>query len=261
MKNFLIKIKEYYGLNKASAIIMFFIGVILISSLLMMNTMANISSFWSVDIDEKPLPDIVHEILPLSMTNQGIVLATVDISMYSFLVFTVLAVLTRRDAVNIGIRMFSTISISYLLRILIVTQTNLPSPTSNCRKIVKNFLTEFGQDRCGDLIYSGHTIPLTICIYTWLTYSFFKSFLGELLKNILRTRVAILGYSTLFMIIICRMHYTIDVILAIYSTTSVWIIYGLIWNKYLINEKYFNEIYRKDAKIQKDCNKNPRNLN
>ncbi|EJW03963.1 hypothetical protein EDEG_01730 [Edhazardia aedis USNM 41457] len=250
MPNIIIKIKEYYGINKSSIVITCATGFFLLSSLFMMNTMANISSFWSIDAEKIGLPDTLHEIVSLNMENRTSIKNTVDIIMYALIGLTTFAVITRRDAINIAIRIFFVISISYLLRICVVSQTNLPPPSINCRKIVTNFLTEFGQDRCGDLIFSGHTIPLTVCSYTWLTYSFFEDFIGKIMKHILSICIALVGFITVFLIIICRNHYTIDVILAIYTTTSVWIIYGYIWDKYLIKEKFFKEIYHKQISEQ-----------
>ncbi|EJW03964.1 hypothetical protein EDEG_01731 [Edhazardia aedis USNM 41457] len=211
----------------------------------MMNTMANISSFWSIDAEKTGLPDIIHEIFLVNIQEEQKLINIVDMNMYTLMILTTLAVIARRDAINITIRVFFVISIAYLMRICVVSQTNLPPPSINCRKVVTNFLTEFGQDRCGDLIFSGHTIPLTVCSYTWLTYSFFEDFIGKIMKHILSICIALVGFITVFLIIICRNHYTIDVILAIYTTTSVWIIYGYIWDKYLIHEKYFKEIYHK----------------
>ena len=70
---------------------------------------------------------------------------------------------------------------------------------------------------CGDMMFSGHTVIFVLLALIWTQYLFpgprFRAVrLGAWLWNLLG----------LFMIVVTRLHYTIDVLVAVYVTCSLW---------------------------------------
>lgn len=70
---------------------------------------------------------------------------------------------------------------------------------------------------CGDMMFSGHTVIFVLLALVWTHYLFpgprFRAArAGAWLWNLLG----------LFMIVVTRLHYTIDVLVAVYVTCSLW---------------------------------------
>lgn len=194
-----------------------------------MNTMANISSFWSLDKEDHPtLPDVFFEFFKHENLKK-----TIDVMMNLLIITTFLCILLRRNALLIYYRLFTCISISYFLRMSTVSLTNLPTPNVYCNKIVKNMFTTFSYNRCGDVMFSGHALIITLCALTWSSYDLLVK---KQLSNVACLFVWITTITTYIFIILTRNHYSIDVLLSVYITGSVWIIYGYVWDKYLCKE-------------------------
>lgn len=103
--------------------------------------------------------------------------------------------ISKKDIKKIN-KVILTIAILYFLRCISYSITILPSP-SKCK------LTLTGG--CGDLLFSGHFIILTISLYL-----IYKNM--SLLYKIIGTIIFILAiYTTLY----CRNHYSIDIFISI----------------------------------------------
>ncbi|KAM0676332.1 sphingomyelin synthase [Gurleya vavrai] len=200
-----------------------------------MNTMANISSFWSLDKDDHPpLPDVFFEFFQKENLKD-----IIDLMMNALIFFTFIFILMRRDAIQIYVRLFICISICYFCRMSTVALTNLPTPNLNCNKIVKNMFTTFNYNRCGDVMFSGHALIITLCAFVWSSYDLL---ILEKLSHYAALFIWITTFIIYVFIILARNHYSIDVLLSIYVTGSVWIIYGYIWRKYLCKESFCKDI-------------------
>lgn len=223
------KFQERYKITKTSSLLFIVSFSIAIFSLLLMNTMANISSFWSVDKEDgPPLPDMFFE-----YSSRKPFAKIVDILMNTLIGMTIFLIFIKREAIQIFFRFFVCLSISYFLRMSTVGLTNLPSPNVDCLKIVNNMLTTFTFNRCGDAMFSGHTLIVMICALTWSSYD---------LLPYLSNMVWVFSFIIFMGILFARNHYTIDVLLAIYITGSVWVIYGWIWDRYLCKEEIFSHL-------------------
>lgn len=225
------KAKRRYKITKKSAALLagsFLFGLF---TLLLMNTMANISSYWSVGTTLEPLPDFTFEVF----SEQGS-RTLVDYLMNSLIAITMLCILIRRNAIEIYFRFFVCMMIAYLLRMTTVSFTNLPSPNSTCIKIVKNMLTTFTYERCGDLIFSGHSLIVMVCALIWSSYDLL---LNKNLSRLGCVSAWAVSFTIFMLILTTRNHYTVDVLLSIYVTGSIWIIYGFVWEKYLAKEDIF----------------------
>ncbi|KAK9721186.1 hypothetical protein K7432_003619 [Basidiobolus ranarum] len=113
----------------------------------------------------------------------------------------------------------------YFYRGFTIVSTTLPPPkecvpiyTSNFRDLLqRGSLMIVGADRsCTDNIYSGHTMILTSSLINWFIYGRFR------ILKLYAILHAIAGYYT---IIASHLHFTVDVLLAIFITYAIYIIY------------------------------------
>ena len=119
-------------------------------------------------------------------------------------------------------------AIAYFGRTLSVPMTLLPNPDTECVPTVGRttsvllsiILVPFGATvTCSDVFYSGHTIPITCAILTWMDYLTLRRHIRFL--GITVSSLALVG------IIVTHFHYTVDVVYAVVVTTVVWKLYHL----------------------------------
>jgi len=113
------------------------------------------------------------------------------------------------------------------LRIVTFLVTSLPGPNYHCRPNSKEYDPPRGlydifarQDpftHCGDLVFSSHTIFIMLCVLTWKKYSG----LPEWSYYCIYVFVLIFGAA----VISARKHYTLDVVVAMYTVPLLWIAY------------------------------------
>ncbi|CAD5234504.1 unnamed protein product [Bursaphelenchus xylophilus] len=194
---------------------------------------------------------VIHDIVPLKttkrlpdlvffMVNQqrwawavGDVLSTVN-AVVGFIV-----VLLHKERVVVIRRVFLIGAIMYGLRAVVLSVTFLPPafdyheeicmPQSNrtgmyASEITARFVTYVvtlgltsGQDKilCGDLMFSGHTVVLTIMYFTQLQYTP----RGLVALRYIATPITFLGIAAL---VVSGGHYTMDVFIAYWLTSHVF---------------------------------------
>ncbi|KAG0000047.1 hypothetical protein BGZ79_006376 [Entomortierella chlamydospora] len=124
-------------------------------------------------------------------------------------------------------------------RSLTLSVTTLPTPKEECRPSLKTgfwdmFIVALQMipgtvEACTDDIFSGHTVFMVTCAIQWRLYC----------KNKWVTYFAYLYISVgLYFVVATRLHYTVDVILAIFITYAVWSIYISII-EVVMEEEYF----------------------
>lgn len=170
------------------------------------------------------LPDVFHEAVDYV---PGV--AAVNTMMALIIVTGVIQLLwpLRLDSLVIIRRTCFVYATVMLLRDMTTTFTNLPDPSPICQPkeylkldfypttLLKRLL---GGVTCGDMIFSGHTLALLIptlvvqhYFHGWLTYVMWT-----------------LSIFCAFMIIFCRLHYSVDVILSFIIYPSFWFMYHAI---------------------------------
>lgn len=252
MPPFITKIKTYYQLTHTSLALITLSSSINLITLFLTNLISNIASYWSIDItDMPPVPDLFFE----STIQHRSLTSIAELCMNIFLILTIFCILLRRDALKLYFRISICMSITYFLRMSIIIITNFPSPNVECEKIVSNFFTRFTYNRCGDLMFSGHTLIVSLCVLVWHSYDIFK---GIVLRVISRLVAYVLGIFILINILVARNHYTVDVILGVYVTGFVWVIYGFVWEQFLCKEEYFKHLVVEDN--VSECNVNDGNV-
>lgn len=135
--------------------------------------------------------------------------------------------------INIWRRYFNIITIGNILRFLTYISTSLPGPAEHCQpgstdyhpptKWYQIFYT-FNSANCGDLIFSGHLFHLIIAMFI------FNKYASDIISNnYLLITLKILSWIAIpleiFLILATRQHYSVDLIVAIYTSIFLWIVY------------------------------------
>ncbi|KAF9346215.1 hypothetical protein BGX26_002297 [Mortierella sp. AD094] len=124
-------------------------------------------------------------------------------------------------------------------RSLTLSVTTLPTPKEECLPSLKTgfwdmFIVALQMipgtvEACTDDIFSGHTVFMVTCAIQWRLYC----------KNKWITYFAYLYISIgLYFVVATRLHYTVDVILAVFITYAVWSIY-ISMIEVVMEEEYF----------------------
>lgn len=189
-----------------------------------MNVMANVASKRSKLIQDQlgerfTLPDVFYEFIgyidDLWMTD-----------MFDALIFfpTVLLVLSHQRPWRVVSRLLLAWGMASLIRITTVAITSVPDPRPTCEYVTGNVFTTFALHRCGDAIYSGHTLIFVICSMAWASFAP-KNWLG---RGLTACAFA-LSIAGSLIIIANRSHYTIDVLLAWYIAPGAWYTVAWFW--------------------------------
>lgn len=177
-----------------------------------------------------PLFDHVFSILPNKSEWRGWL---PDLLLTSFLVISLVVTLLlptktriRFQSIVVGRRLMWTLSLLYLFRTASFLVTTVPSPLYQCvPKYPQDptaYLLFIGKmatgkmTACTDNIYSGHTAMVTVLFFTNLVYS------G-------RWYFALYSFfhaaAVLFAILLTRLHYSVDILIALFMTSFVWCTY------------------------------------
>ena len=182
----------------------------LVLSMFLTNIVGNYATNRQHKYNDKPLNDIFHTIFtPINPIYLDVILISANLLTIGFIIYKSLI---QRNITYIH-KLCFTISILYLLRCLCIYVTYLPNSRLCTFDGTNNLVTTVRKDFCGDLMYSGHTSQFTVGML----------FLYELVPN---KYILYLGVTTSIiyaaLISISRLHYTIDVIIALYTTLFVY---------------------------------------
>jgi len=184
--------------------------------------------------DIGPLPDIILD----NVRYQSWGLDVSEVLLMVSTIMAVLVVMLHSHRMVILRRVWLVLGLLYYYRAITMFVTNLPKPdrTYPCHPKADNLTTRVVLSRvltimsggglsingkhiyCGDYIFSGHTMTLTLGYLVIRQYSpsrFILLHWVSLLTSLLGVIFLLLG----------RGHYTIDVLLAYFVTTRVWWLY------------------------------------
>lgn len=190
------------------------------------------------------LPDIGHDLLPEVLTVYGLDAHMIcDKLLYTTIVATLGFVCGHPERETILRRFFVVYGTLMLMRSTTVLMTALPDPYFRCLtmetgtfghrwstipwgRVVSKFITLFdgsasGSLTCGDLIFSGHTIVFVLCALVWHTY--YRP--SHVWINPMKLVIWALSVVGTVLLLVTRMHWTIDIGLAYYITTTLWNFY------------------------------------
>ncbi|KAG0440991.1 Phosphatidylcholine:ceramide cholinephosphotransferase 2 [Dictyocoela muelleri] len=216
------EVMKVFGMGFIFALVCFYL----------MSVMANIASYWSLPLEIPRLPDII---LDSFFIEDGF--EYVDMLLNIYITLTVLMTFFRRDALFIIFRYILCLSFCYLLRMTTVSVTNLPCP-SYCNKNV-DVLTNLNFNRCGDLIFSGHSIVFVTNACVWSTYKISNSKILNIAIIITAWCVSVIGMIGM---LVFHKHYTVDVLLSVYIAIGAWLLFSVICEKYFKKDKWFEPL-------------------
>ena len=212
-------------------LIIFFIFVLLYIASTLGRNLAYFRS-----IQQTRLKDLGFEIIPELPNNLEVINIT-NLVIGVLITFSPLYINSMNNSLSsilIAIRLMTILGIGHLVRIFMYLSTSLPSPADHCQpgsdsynppsSLITVFtrFSSFKDLNCGDLIFSGHmfqNISFTVvsCIYSYKMFS-------VLFSKIISIIQILLSFSQSYFIIAARNHYTIDIIVAIYVSATLWYI-------------------------------------
>jgi len=190
-------------------------------------------------IQDTRLKDLGFEIIP-ELPNNLKIISEIIIGTSTFIGVSIVFAPLWYDPINnfysailIGKRIISILGIGHILRFIMYISTSLPSPAIHClqsntynppNNLISVFFrfSSFGDLNCGDLIFSGHM--LQSISFTILTFVYSTRIFNIYIANTISFTQLILTISQAYFIIASRNHYTIDIIVAIYVTLTLWYI-------------------------------------
>ncbi|KAJ1916625.1 hypothetical protein H4219_003690 [Mycoemilia scoparia] len=186
--------------------------------------MANVASQRSKLIEDdlgfRPtLPDVGFEFI--GYIKQLWLTDLFDILMF---IPTVLLIITHPRPWRVISRTLLAWGLASLVRITTVAITSVPDPRPGCEYVEGNVFTHFTLHRCGDAIYSGHTLIYIICGMVWASFSprkwlwrgvCFLIWCGAIAGSVI--------------VLANRAHYSIDVLLAWYIGCGCWYLVAWFW--------------------------------
>ncbi|KAJ1656803.1 hypothetical protein IWQ61_003687 [Dispira simplex] len=207
-----------------------------------MNVMANVASYRSSLVTQHQiLPDLGFEVIPhireLWLTD------FFDALMFAPTAIMVTFFRPRPNYVLVKGLMSS--AICNLLRITTMAITSLPDPREGCEFVLDDFWSTFQLHRCGDCIFSGHTIIFVLCTMVWVSHAprNFTGFVGIFFA----LSVCVAGT---IIVVANRAHYTVDVLLAWYIGISVWFTVSRFWDGQIVRRGLFPTINFPDPELR-----------
>jgi len=173
------------------------------------------------------LQDVVLQVVPDAYKNY---VWLADALTYPFPLITLgtLALLTKSPDRWIIIRRFFWLTgWLYFVRGILISVTTMPNPAGPSCKVIQAenvggtfhllmHLISGKYKSCTDMIFSGHTTILVSCMLTWQLYSHNRL---VLIYIYLHTALGV------FFVLASRLHYTVDIILAILMTYTSYCVY------------------------------------
>ncbi|KAI7830757.1 hypothetical protein BC939DRAFT_438982 [Gamsiella multidivaricata] len=195
-----------------------------------MNVMANVASYLSPDNTETPkLSDRLFEAIPSIH-----LLWLTDLADALMFVPTVLLVLTHYRPLYLLSKVLLTWALCNLMRITTVAITSFPDPRDGCIHSVGEFFTTFTLHRCGDCMFSGHTIIFVISALVWTSHGYHRfPHRFRWLAWICLIFVWALCIGSAVIVLANRAHYTVDVLVAFYIAGGNFYIWTYVFERYI----------------------------
>ncbi|KAJ1673271.1 hypothetical protein EV182_005564 [Spiromyces aspiralis] len=217
-------IRRHWWLDRVCVAFLVCLVIVFGLSYYFMNVMANVASQRSKKIQDElgqrpTLPDVGFEMI--SYFKKLWLTDLFDILMF---IPTILLIICHQRPWRVISRTLLSWALASLIRITTVAITSVPDPRPDCEYVVGNVFTHFTLHRCGDAIYSGHTLIYIICGMVWASFSprrwpwrlaCFLVWCGAIAGSLI-----VLGN---------RAHYSIDVLLAWYIASGSWYVVAWFW--------------------------------
>lgn len=203
--------------------------------------MANVASYLSPDNTTVPkLSDRLFEAIPSIK-----LLWLTDLADALMFVPTVILILTHYRPLYLLCKVLLTWALCNLMRITTIAITSFPDPRNGCVHSVGEFFSTFLLHRCGDCMFSGHTIIFVISALVWTSHGYHR-FPRRLrwLAWICLLVVWALCLGSAIIVIANRAHYTVDVMVAFYVAGGNFYIFTYIFDHYIEDRGRLQDLTR-----------------
>ncbi|KAL0483578.1 hypothetical protein AKO1_014569 [Acrasis kona] len=180
------------------------------------------------------LPDLGFEVIPF---------VGVDVSTWMLTaagIVTILFLLITKNFSKAAIRFLTLDTILMMLRGCTVVSTSLNNPFPGCfrcgagecprtyqESILWTFVKFSSLSECGDMMFSGHTLHFLLAALTWSKFINYKY-----VTLAIHPSIWLFCITGIIMLIASRMHYTNDVLVAIFITLPIWALYHQVLERY-----------------------------
>lgn len=194
--------------NKLYSNILILLGILMFQ----FNCQLYLYKYRQENLEKEPLYDIVHDFFPdIQNKNKYNFLCSKYYGLGDAIVSTYIILSIFYLSYNNFIKIISdtviTLAILYIFRSVAFSITILPCPIVCTNK--PPFLT----GGCGDLLFSGHYINFTVLLYV---------FTNKIKVNLLWKILLVFSYiSSIFITLICRHHYSVDVWISVLLSYSM----------------------------------------
>ncbi|KAG8191862.1 hypothetical protein JTE90_019798 [Oedothorax gibbosus] len=187
----------------------------------------------------RPLPDIFFDVFPpvdwALDVSEFIIIVSVWLTILMIVMHRHRFIILRRCFIIIGLLYFMRSITMFVTQVPVASTTYFCSPKANTTspllitKRVLSMMSGFGlsingkHTFCGDYIYSGHTVILTMAYLVIREYSPRRFYIFHWI-------VWLSSCTGVFLVLLSRGHYTVDVVLGYYITTRVFWIYHTMAN-------------------------------
>ncbi|KAF9975813.1 sphingomyelin synthase [Actinomortierella ambigua] len=221
---------QRYKLSPQSILVTLTVLVVFGLTMYFMNVMANVASSLSPDNTETPkMADRMFEAIPSIQ-----LLWLTDLADAVMFVPTVILILTHYRPLYLLCKVLLTWALCNLMRITTVAITSFPDPRDGCIQQFDDFFTTFTLHRCGDCMFSGHTVIFVISALVWSSHGYHRfprryRWLG--IACVIFAWILCIGSALI--VIANRAHYTVDVLVAFYVAGGNWYIWTYVFDHYI----------------------------
>jgi len=158
---------------------------------------------------------------------------------------TVILILTHYRPLYLLCKVLLTWALCNLMRITTIAITSFPDPRDGCVHSVDEFFSTFLLHRCGDCMFSGHTVIFVISALVWTSHGYHR-FPRRLrwLAWICMLIVWALCFGSAIIVIANRAHYTVDVMVAFYVAAGNFYIWTYIFDHYIEDRGRLKDLTR-----------------
>ncbi|KAF9095913.1 hypothetical protein BGX23_012358 [Mortierella sp. AD031] len=230
---------QRYKLTRQSVGCTILVSIVFALTLYFMNVMANVALYLSPDNTETPkLTDRLFEALP-SIT----LLWLTDLADGLLFIPTVLLVMTHYRPLYLLCKVLLTWSLCNIMRITTIAITSMPDPRDGCIHSVGEFFTTFSLHRCGDCMFSGHTVIFVISALVWTSHGYHRFPLRlRWLAVLCMVSVWCLCIASAIVVIVNRAHYTADVLVAFYVAEGNFYVWTYILDHYIEGKRWLRDL-------------------
>ncbi|KAI8054705.1 PAP2 superfamily C-terminal-domain-containing protein [Syncephalis plumigaleata] len=218
--------RQRYEINRVTVSVTFISLVLTALCYWFMNVMANVASKRSPDNRiVAPLRDAgfekIGELRALYLTDVFDAIAIIPAVLF--------ILLYHRTPLSCAVQAMIACCIGCILRITTVAITSFPDPRMDCERVTGSPFHSVSLHRCGDAMYSGHTMLFVLGALMWTAFSPLTW-----LFRVVALFFWCCAIAGGIIIIANRSHYTVDILVACYVIVGAWYFVQWWWHQWVV---------------------------